>query len=93
MKIPITKDDLESIFEGVLSGDGDIFGRMASSHGDASNPYNVYPSEVAGMVAIVKKTMEPSSRTYGMGREFVEGFLEDDENEFAKSITDQLTED
>ena len=82
MQIPITKEDMKSIFDGILSGDGDIFGRMASSHVDASNPFNVYPSEVAGMVAIVKETMNPASRTYGMGQDLADGFLEDEENKF-----------
>lgn len=82
MKIPLTKAIANSIFDGVLSGEGDIFSKMASSSVDASDPYNVYPSEIAGMVSLLKKTTDPGSKLYGRGREFADVFIDDEENEF-----------
>lgn len=82
MKIPLTKAITNSIFEGVLSGEGDIFARMASSAVDASDPYKVYPSKIASMVWLLKKTIDPKSPVYGRGREFADAFLDDEENEF-----------
>lgn len=82
MKIPMSKEDVRSIFDGILTGEGDIFARMASSHVDAANPYNVYPYEIAGTVALIQSTMIPGSRLFGMGAEFANSFLDDEENEF-----------
>jgi hypothetical protein len=82
MKIPLTKAIANSIFEGVLSGEGDIFAKMASSSVNANDPYLVYPAEIAGMVDLLKKTVDPSSRLYGKGKEYANAFLEDEENEF-----------
>lgn len=92
MKIPLTKSITESIFEGVFSGEGDIFAKMASSSVDANDPYSVYPSEIAGMVSLLKKTTDPNSRLYGRGREFADIFMNDEENEFMEEDEAQTTQ-
>lgn len=92
MKIPLTKAIAKSIFDGVLSGEGDIFARMASSSIDANDHYAVYPSEIASMVSVLKKTIDPNSRLFGQGKELVEAFFDDEENEFLED-TDTETED
>jgi len=75
MFIRIPRQDAQELFDGILAGDGDIYGRMASSHPDA-RPNYPFGLEVA--VRMLYESLKPESELYGKGREIADYFLAKD---------------
>lgn len=70
-KINMTKEEAIDLFEGILAGDGDVFGRMVSHEG--SSP--VYPPGVEKIVSLLYKSLAQGSEYYGRGEEMARRFL------------------
>ena len=72
-KINMTKDEAIDLFEGILAGDGDIFGRMAGY--EESSP--VYPPGTEKVIAMLYDSLRPGSRYYGRGERLARKFISD----------------
>jgi hypothetical protein len=72
MVIKTTRQDAERLFDGILAGDGDIYGRMASAHeGGIAN----YPDGLGFIVFLLYDSLKPDSDSYQLGRELADEFL------------------
>lgn len=89
MRVFTERKEAERLLNGILAGDGDIYGRMASSH-EFAKPR--YPFGLAEIVSQLYESLDPESVLYGKGRELADAFLAN--NHFDGEFTaEELAED
>jgi hypothetical protein len=70
--LSITKAEAEALFDGILAGDGDIYGRMVDREG-AKPPYPLF---VGAIAPLLYESLDPESELYGKGQAIADDFLE-----------------
>ena len=72
MRIFTSKERVVRLFNGILAGNGDIYGRMASSHPGAKPSY---PQGLEDIVSKLYASLDPQSALYSKGRRLADQFL------------------
>jgi hypothetical protein len=68
----IPRKEAQQLFDGILAGDGDIYGRMASSHPDARP---AYPEPLGLLIPLLYDSLNSKSPICGKGHYLAESFL------------------
>lgn len=71
MKLSITRKEAKELFDGILAGDGDIYGRMVNSE----HAIPTYPAGTELVVDLLYKSLNPDSEYYKKGRSIANSFL------------------
>ena len=70
-KISITKEETSNLFDGILAGDGDIYGRMVN----AADCEPMYPPFIKEFVPLLYDSLDANSELFGEGRSLADSFL------------------